>query len=99
MQTQFSFPNVPEFQSRIDNFKILTESLAHLSTLVSSIDLLQFRSVRSRKDISKSSTKDPDKVVYNYSWRQLTDVEKKLLARGLNFSVDIVRLKQRLCKH
>ena len=63
MQTQFSYPNVPEFQSRIDNFEILTESLAHLSTLLSSIDLLQLRSVRFRKDISKSSAKDPDKVV------------------------------------
>ena len=40
-----------------------------------------------RKDVSKSSIPDPDKVIFNYSSRQLTDTEKNLLARGLNFLV------------
>ena len=38
-------------------------------------------------DASKSSTPDPDKVIFNYSSRILTDAEKILLARGLNFSM------------
>ncbi len=43
--------------------------------------------LRLRFDILKLSTVDPDKVIFNYSWRQLTDTEKILLACGLNFSV------------
>jgi hypothetical protein len=38
-------------------------------------------------DASKSSTPDPDKVIFNYSSGTLTDTEKILLARGLNFSL------------
>jgi hypothetical protein len=38
-------------------------------------------------DASKSSTPDPDKVIFSYSSRTLTDAEKILLARGLNFSL------------
>ena len=48
---------------------------------------------RLRKDVSKSSTPDPDKVTFNYSSRKLTDVEKNLLARGLNFSVPPRKLR------
>ena len=49
--------------------------------------ILKKKLFRLRKDVSKSSTPDPDKVIFNYSSRQLTDTEKNLLARGLNFSV------------
>ena len=38
-------------------------------------------------DVSKSSTPDPDKVIFNYSSCTLSDTEKNLLARGLNFSL------------
>ena len=49
--------------------------------------------IRLRKDVSKSSTPDPDKVIFNYSWRELTDVEKNILARGLNFLVPARKLR------
>jgi hypothetical protein len=42
-------------------------------------------------DASKSSTPDPDKVIFNYSSCTLTDAEKILLARDLNFSLPLCR--------
>ena len=48
---------------------------------------------RLRKDVSKSSTPDPDNVIFNYSSHQLTDTEKNLLACGLNFSVPPRKLR------
>ena len=44
-------------------------------------------------DVSKSSTPDPDKVIFNYSSRTLSDTEKNLLARGLNFSLPQRKLR------
>ncbi len=49
--------------------------------------------LRLRLDVSKFSTLDPHKVIFNYSSRQLTDTEKILLARGLNFSVPPRKLR------
>ena len=46
-------------------------------------------------DVSKSSTPDPDKVIFNYSSRTLSDTEKNLLARGLNFSLPPRKLRFR----
>ena len=36
---------------------------------------------------------DPDKVIFNYSNRTLTSEEKKVLARGLNFSIPPRKLR------
>jgi hypothetical protein len=38
-------------------------------------------------DASKYSTPNPDKVIFDYSSRILTDAEKILLERGLHFSL------------
>jgi hypothetical protein len=44
-------------------------------------------------DVSKSSTPDPDKVIFNYSSCTLTVTEKNLLALGLNFSLPPRKLR------
>ena len=35
---------------------------------------------------------DLDKVIFNYSSHKLSDIEKKVLARGLNFALPPVKL-------
>ena len=48
---------------------------------------------RLRKDFTKCSTINPDDVVLNYSKRNLTQQEKGILTRGLNFSLPPRRLR------
>ena len=43
----------------------------------------------------KRSTQDPEKVIFNYSKYVLSDCEKSLLTKGLNFSIPCKKL--RLC--
>ena len=38
---------------------------------------------------------DPDKVIFNYSSYKLSDIEKKVLVRGLNFALPPVKLNYR----
>ena len=45
---------------------------------------------RSLKDSFKSVTShEPDKVLFNFSSHQLTEYEKPLLTKGLNFYIQI----------
>ena len=40
---------------------------------------------------SSIGANDPDKVIFNYSSHKLSDIEKKVLVRGLNFALSPVR--------
>ena len=41
---------------------------------------------------SSKGAQDPNKVIFNYSSHKLSDIEKKVLARGLNFALPPVKL-------
>ena len=49
--------------------------------------MVQNRKLENRKIAYLSSGIDPDKVIFNYSSYMLNEVEKKVLSRGLKFSV------------
>ena len=35
---------------------------------------------------------DPNKVIFNYSWYKLSGLEKRLLAKGLNYALPPIKL-------
>ena len=67
---------------------------AHVSSLFlrSNSRILSLKTVTQQKKLSKLvnsniSMHDPSKVIFNFSKYELTNYEKRLLAKGLNFSL------------
>ena len=73
---------------------------AHVSTLFFGINdkILKSKSSVQQKKFYKllqesKTEKDPEKVIFNFSKYVLSDIEKKLLAKGLNFCLPPKQLK------
>ena len=73
---------------------------AHVSTLFIGINdkILKSKSSVQQKKFYKllqesKTENDPEKVIFNFSKYALSDIEKKLLAKGLNFCLPPKQLK------
>ena len=73
--------------------------------LISKVSLTNSKSLKKQQEIQQKKFEhlqreqagkhnDPDKVIFNYSSHVLTPVQKKVLAKGLNFALPPKKLKQ-----
>ena len=53
----------------------------------------KLKNLKIKENVPEIRNLDPDKIVYNYSSRDLCDVEVKLLSRGLKFCLPSKRVK------
>jgi hypothetical protein len=73
--------------------------LKELSDQENSRNLAQHEKLQDRKlfhlgvEYTKQTIVDPNKMIFNHSSKTLTDFEKSVLAKGLNFSIPLRRLK------
>ena len=77
---------------------------AHVSTLFLRINdkILKSKSSVQQKEFYKllqgsKTENDPEKVIFNFSEYVVSDIEKKLLAKGLNFCLPSKQLKYAHC--
>ena len=79
-----------EFTSLKSNVRILQKEFTSLkASLQNELNLIDFALVRTlrntRQDFEIKMESDPVKVIFNFSKYELSDAEKRPLARGLNF--------------
>ena len=79
---------------------VLLFDFAHLSCLflvgndskLVKIKQVHYKKLHALGKDSSIGTHDPDKVIFNYSFHKLSNVETNVLARGLNFALPPVKL-------
>ena len=73
--------------SMIDFAHITSFMLVHNDKLLNKVQLAQERKLLKLGFKSLNEGHDPDKVIFNFSSHELTDAEKRLLSKGLSFSI------------
>ena len=96
--------NVRVLRKEFDNLRSFLQSInwmdyAHVCSMFLKINDLKLRSnsaVQQKKFCNllkeKRSTQNPEKVIFNFSKYVLSDCEKSLLTKGLNFSIPCKKL-------
>ena len=94
-----------EFETVRNNIKktVSLFDFAHLSCLflvgndskLVKIKQVHYKKLHALDKDSSIGTHDPDKVIFDYSSHKLSNVEKNVLARGLNFALPPVKLNYR----